>query len=160
MTFKSDETSTGEIRDLGTYYSDENGQFFIDKLDDGWYTITELEPAAGYSIKAPDSVEIYVEAGRGKVVTFENTPLSAIVVKKVDANTGDPLQGAWFRVRFLGGTSGTGGTIIAERQTSSNGTFVLTGLKAGTYVVEEITAPNGYVPVSYTHLTLPTKLEV
>ncbi len=145
VTFKSDETSTGEIRDLGTFYSDENGQFFIDKLDDGWYTITELEPAAGYSIKDPDSVEIYVEAGRGKVVTFENTPLSAIIVKKVDANSGDPLQGAWFRVRFLGGTSGTGGTVIAERQTSSNGTFVLTGLKAGTYIVEEISAPNGYV---------------
>ena len=145
VTFKSDNTSTGEIRDLGTYYSDENGQFFIDKLDDGWYTITELEPAAGYSIKDPATVETYVEAGRGKTVTFENTPLSAIVVKKVDANTGDPLQGAWFRVRYLGGTSGTGGTIIAERQTSSNGTFVLTGLKAGTYVVEEISAPNGYV---------------
>lgn len=145
VTFKSDETSTGEIRDLGTFYSDENGQFFIDKLDDGWYTITELEPAAGYSIKDPDSVEIYVEAGRGKVVTFENTPLSAIIVKKVDTNTGDPLQGAWFRVRFLGGTSGSGGTVIAERQTSSNGTFVLTGLKAGTYIVEEISAPNGYV---------------
>ena len=145
VTFKSDKTSTGEIRDLGTFYSDENGQFFIDKLDDGWYTIKELEPAAGYSIKDPDTVEIYVEAGRGKVVTFENTPLSAIVVKKVDANSGDPLQGAWFRVRFLGGTSGTGGTVIAERQTSSNGTFVLTGLKAGTYIVEEISAPNGYV---------------
>ena len=145
VTFKSDNTSTGEIRDLGTYYSDENGQFFIDKLDDGWYTITELESAAGYAIKDPASQEVYVEAGRGKIVTFENTPLSAIIVKKVDANTGDPLQGAWFRIRFLGGTSGTGGTIIAERQTSSNGTIVLTGLKAGTYVVEEISAPNGYV---------------
>ena len=145
VTFKSDKTSTGEIRNLGTFYSDENGQFKLDKLDDGWYTITELEPASGYSIKDPASQELYVEAGRGKVVTFENTPLSAIVVKKVDANTGDPLQGAWFRVRFLGGTSGTGGTIIAERQTSANGTFVLTGLKAGTYIVEEISAPNGYV---------------
>lgn len=145
VTFKSDKTSTGEIRNLGTFYSDENGQFKLDKLDDGWYTITELEPASGYSIKHPASQELYVEAGRGKVVTFENTPLSAIVVKKVDANTSDPLQGAWFRVRFLGGTSGTGGTIIAERQTSANGTFVLTGLKAGTYIVEEISAPNGYV---------------
>ena len=145
VTFKSDKTSTGEIRNLGTFYSDENGQFKLDKLDDGWYTITELEPASGYSIKDPASQELYVEAGRGKVVTFENTPLSAIVVKKVDANTGDPLQGAWFRIRFLGGTSGTGGTIIAERQTSANGTFVLTGLKAGTYIVEEISAPNGYV---------------
>jgi len=145
VTFKSDKTSTGEIRNLGTYYSDENGQFLLDKLDDGWYTVTELESAEGYAIKDPTSQEIYVEAGRGKVLTFENTPLSAIVVKKVDANTGDPLQGAWFRVRFLGGTSGTGGTIIAERQTSSNGTLVLTGLKAGTYIVEEISAPNGYV---------------
>ncbi len=145
VTFKSDNTSTGEIRDLGTYYSDENGQFSLSKLDDGWYTITELEPAAGYSIKEPASQEVYVEAGRGKTVTFENTPLSAIVVKKVDSNSGDPLQGAWFRVRFLGGTSGSGGTIIAERQTSSNGTFVLTGLKAGTYVIEEISAPDGYV---------------
>ena len=145
VTFKSDKTSTGEIRNLGTFYSDDNGQFKLDKLDDGWYTITELESAAGYAIKDPASQEIYVEAGRGKVVTFENTPLSAIIVKKVDANTGDPLQGAWFRVRYLGGTSGTGGTIIAERQTSSNGTIVLTGLKAGTYVVEEISAPNGYI---------------
>jgi len=145
ITFKSDKTSTGEIRNLGTFYTDENGQITLDKLDDGWYTITELESAAGYAIKDPATQELYVEAGRGKVVTFENTPLSAIVVKKVDANTGDPLQGAWFRVRFLGGTSGTGGTIIAERQTSSNGTFVLTGLKAGTYIVEEISAPNGYV---------------
>ena len=59
--------------------------------------------------------------------------------------TGDPLQGAWFRVRYLGGISGSGGTIIAERQTSSNGTFVLTGLKAGTYIIEEISAPDGYV---------------
>ena len=145
VTFRSDKTSTGEIRELGTYYSDENGQFKLSKLDDGWYTIKELEPAAGYSIKEPAEQEIYVEAGRGKTVTFENTPLSAIIVKKVDSATGDPLQGAWFRVRFLGGTSGTGGTIIAERQTSSNGTFVLTGLKAGTYVVEEISAPDGYV---------------
>lgn len=145
VTFKSDNTSTGEIRDLGTYYSDENGQFSLSKLDDGWYTITELEPAAGYSIKDPASQEVYVEAGRGKTVTFENTPLSAIVVKKVDSGSGDPLQGAWFRIRFLGGTSGSGGTIIAERQTSSNGTFVLTGLKAGTYIIEEISAPDGYV---------------
>ncbi len=145
ITFRSDDTSTGEIRDLGTFYTDESGQIKLDKLDDGWYTIKELEPAAGYSIKEPSEQQVYIEGGRAKSVTFENTPLSAIVVKKVDSSNGTPLEGAWFRVRFLGGTSGTGGTIIAERQTSSNGTFVLTGLKAGTYVIEEISAPNGYV---------------
>lgn len=46
---------------------------------------------------------------------------------------------------YLGGTSGTGGTVVGEYKTSSNGTIVATGLKAGTYVCEEISAPDGYV---------------
>ena len=48
-------------------------------------------------------------------------------------------------VRYLGGTSGSGGTIIGEYQTSSNGNIVITGLDAGTYVCEEISSPHGYV---------------
>ncbi len=78
-------------------------------------------------------------------VTFENIPKSALVIRKIDSDTGKPLANAWFRVRYLGGTSGSGGTIIGEYQTSSNGNIVITGLDAGTYVVEEISAPNGYV---------------
>ena len=34
---------------------------------------------------------------------------------------------------------------MGEYETSVNGTIVLTGMKKGTYVVEEISAPNGYV---------------
>ena len=63
----------------------------------------------------------------------------------MDSETGQPLEGAWFRIRYLGGTSGTGGTVIGEYCTSSNGTIVVTGLKAGTFVCEEISAPDGYV---------------
>ena len=55
------------------------------------------------------------------------------------------MEGAWFRIRYLGGTSGTGGTVVGEYRTSSNGTIVVTGLKAGTYICEEISAPDGYV---------------
>ena len=145
ITNASNDTFEGEINDLGTYYTDEAGQIKLDNLRDGWYRVTELEPAAGYSIKDPATQDCYIKAGTQKTLTFENTPLSAIVIKKVDADTGAPLEGAWFRIRFLGGTSGTGGTVIAERQTSSNGTIVLTGMKAGTYVIEEISAPDGYV---------------
>ncbi len=67
--------------------------------------MTELEPAAGYSIKDPATQDCYIKAGTQKTLTFENTPLSAIVIKKVDADTGAPLEGAWFRIRFLGGTA-------------------------------------------------------
>ncbi len=76
---------------------------------------------------------------------FENIPKSALVIRKIDSDTGAPLANAWFRVRYLGGTSGSGGSIIGEYATSSNGNIVITGLEAGTYVVEEISAPNGYV---------------
>ena len=63
----------------------------------------------------------------------------------MDSESGQPLEGAWFRVRYLGGTSGTGGTVVGEIKTSQNGTAILTGLAAGTYVCEEISAPDGYV---------------
>ena len=144
ITYASNNSFTGELNDLGTYFTDENGQIKLTKLRDGWYRVTEVESAAGYAIKDPATQDCFIQAGTGKVLTFENTPLSALIIKKVDADSGTMLQGAKFRVRYLGGTSGTGGTVIGEYTTSANGTIVITGLKAGIYVVEETKAPTGY----------------
>ena len=143
--YGSNHTDTGELNDLGTYFSDASGKIILPEIKDGWYKVTELEPASGYAIKEPATQECFISGGESKVLTFENTPLSAIVIRKVDSESGQPLEGAWFRIRYLGGTSGTGGTVIGEYCTSSNGTIVVTGLKAGTYVCEEISAPDGYV---------------
>ena len=143
--YGSNHTDTGELNDLGTYFSDASGKIILPEIKDGWYKVTELEPASGYAIKEPATQECFISGGESKVLTFENTPLSAIVIRKVDSESGQPLEGAWFRIRYLSGTSGTGGTVIGEYRTSSNGTIVVTGLKAGTYVCEEISAPDGYV---------------
>ena len=143
--YASNHTDTGELNDLGVHYTDESGKIILPEVQDGWYKVTELEPAPGYSIKEPATQECFISGGESKVLTFENTPLSAIIIRKVDSETGQPLEGAWFRIRYLGGTSGTGGTVLGEYRTSSNGTIVVTGLKAGTYVCEEISAPDGYV---------------
>ena len=143
--YGSNHTDTGELNDLGTYFSDESGKIILPEIKDGWYKVTELEAPHGYSIKEPATQECFISGGESKVLTFENTPLSTIIIRKVDSESGQPLEGAWFRVRYLGGTSGTGGTVIGEYRTSSNGTIVVTGLKAGTYVCEEISAPDGYV---------------
>ena len=143
--YASNHTDTGELNDLGTYFSDASGKIILPEVKDGWYKVTELEPAHGYAIKEPATQKCFISGGESKVLTFENTPLSAIVIRKVDSESGQPLEGAWFRIRYLGGTSGTGGTVIGEYRTSSNGTIVVTGLKAGTYVCEEISAPDGYV---------------
>ena len=143
--YGSNHTDTGELNDLGTYFSDASGKIILPEIKDGWYKVTELEPASGYAIKEPATQECFISGGESKVLIFENTPLSAIIIRKVDSESGQPLEGAWFRIRYLGGTSGTGGTVIGEYRTSSNGTIVVTGLKAGTYVCEEISAPDGYV---------------
>ena len=143
--YGSNHTDTGELNDLGTYFSDASGKIILPEIKDGWYKVTELEPASGYAIKEAATQECFISGGESKVLTFENTPLSAIIIRKVDSESGQPLEGAWFRIRYLGGTSGTGGTVIGEYRTSSNGTIVVTSLKAGTYVCEEISAPDGYV---------------
>ena len=143
--YASNHTDTGELNDLGTYYTDESGKIILPEVKDGWYKVTELEAPHGYSIKEPATQECFIAGGESKVLTFENTPLSAIIIRKVDSESGQSLEGAWFRIRYLGGTSGTGGTVVGEYRTSSNGTIVVTGLKAGTYICEEISAPDGYV---------------
>ena len=143
--YASNHTDSGELNDLGVYYTDESGKIILSEVKDGWYKVTELEAPHGYSIKEPATQECFISGGESKVLTFENTPLSAIIIRKVDSESGQPLEDAWFRIRYLGGTSGTGGTVVGEYRTSSNGTIVVTGLKAGTYICEEISAPDGYV---------------
>ena len=144
VTYASNNTGSGEINDLGTYYTGENGQFQLTGLRDGWYKVTEQEPPTGYAIKEATQ-EVYIKSGTGKVLTFENIPLSALVVWKYDSVTGAAVQGAVFQVKYLTGTSGTGGTVIGTYKTSANGSFTVTGLKEGTYIVEELSSDSGHV---------------
>ena len=144
VTYASNNTGSGEINDLGTYYTGENGQFQLTGLRDGWYKVTEQEPPTGYAIKEATQ-EVYIKSGTGKVLTFENIPLSALVVWKYDSVTGEAVSNAVFQVKYLGGTSGTGGTVIGIYKTSANGSFTVTGLKEGTYIVEELASDSGHV---------------
>ena len=144
VTYASNHTGSGEINDLGTFYTDESGQFQLTGLRDGWYKVTEQEPPTGYAIKEATQ-EVYIKSGTGKVLTFENIPLSALVVWKYDSVTDVAVQGAVFQVKYLTGTSGTGGTVIGTYKTSANGSFTVTGLKEGTYIVEELASDSGHV---------------
>ena len=78
--YGSNSTTTGELNNLGTFFSVENGQFFLDLLRDVWYRVTELEPAPGFTIKEPATQEFYVSGGESKVITFTNVPKNAIFV--------------------------------------------------------------------------------
>ena len=147
--YAGDGEAAGSLEDLGIYYSDENGQINLgktenDRLKPGWYKVTELEAPDGYQIKDPATQTIYLAGDDVKSLTFENTPLSAIIVLKKDSVNGNPVPGCTFQLRYLGGTSGTGGTVIGQKTTGTNGSVIWTQLEAGTYIVEEIEAADGY----------------
>lgn len=134
----------GTYESLGTKYTDANGIIHLDHLKEGWYRFTEVEAPAGYQLDEPSTQEIYLKGDDNATLTFKDTPLSAIIVMKKDGVNGKALPGATFQLRYLGGTSGTGGTAIGEKVTDQNGVCSWTGLKAGTYIVEEVKPAPGY----------------
>ena len=147
-------TSNGEAADapdsydFGEIVTDANGEIKLheqgQRLYPGEFTIEEVEPAPGFQMKEPTRQTVILHGGESKTVRFENTPLNAIIVEKYDSVTGEALAGATFQLRFLGGTSGTGGTIIGQKVTGQNGTTIWTGLTAGTYILEEVDPADGY----------------
>ncbi len=147
-------TSNGEASDapasidFGEILTDANGEIQLHeqgkRLYPGEYTITEVEPAPGFQMVEPTTQKIILHGGETKTVTFQNAPLNAIIVEKYDSVTGEALPGCTFQLRYLGGTSGTGGTIIGQKVTGKNGTAIWTSLEPGTYILEEVDPANGY----------------
>ena len=147
-------TSSGESAeapgtiDYGNILTDAKGEIRLHeqgkRLYPGEYTVTEVEPAPGFQMKDPSTQKIILHGSESKTLTFQNTPLNAIVVEKYDSVTHEALPGCTFQLRFLGGTSGTGGTTIGQKVTGKNGTAIWTGLKSGTYIVEEVDPADGY----------------
>lgn len=147
-------TSTGEAADapesydFGEITTDANGEIRLheqgQRLYPGEFTIEEVAPAPGFQLKEPTKQTVILHGGESKTVQFENVPFNAIIVEKYDSVTGEALAGATFQLRFLGGTSGTGGTVIGQKVTGKNGTAIWTGLTAGTYILEEVDPADGY----------------
>ncbi len=152
--YSSNHTSTGEINDLGTFYTDEDGRIELNGpemgelgLRDGWFRVQELAPLKGFAKADPDTQEAFVAAGQAHTFRFRNQPLSAICVWKYDRqHPNQAIEGAVFQIRYLSGnTSGTGGTVIGTFRTSANGSFTVTGLQKGTYIIEELSSDGNHV---------------
>ena len=146
ITWASNKTDTGELRDLGTFQTDEAGRIILEGIEDGWLNIEETRPAPGFQTPEDPVTEVYVKGGENKTVTISNTPLSALVVYKRDSVTGAGISGCLFQLRYLGGeTSGVDGTVVGTYVTSANGSFTVTGLKKGYYICEELESDSGHI---------------
>ena len=126
MTDKS-----GEIRlhDLDVLKDMENGV---------WLTVTELAAPKGY-LKAAESKDVYLEAGKTVEIKFDNRLRPSLQIMKLDVDTKEPLEGAVFVVK------NTEGETIGEYQTDSTGTVVVRDLDETIVTVEEKSAPENYL---------------
>ena len=144
--YGSDNTTTGEINDLGVFTTDEIGKITLTDVNRGWYKLVEESAPKGFGIQGRGVTEFYLEANTSKTVTVDNVPHSALVVYKYDAKTGKGLEGCRFELRYLSGnTSGTGGTVIGSYVTGPNGAFTVTNLKKGTYVCQELEGDGNHI---------------
>ncbi len=123
--------------EIGKYETDKDGVIIIDNLDPGWIKIVETKAPDGYLLdETPKDVEITNK--QFVKVTFENNPMSSVVIKKYDTNTKEPLAGAIFKV------TKKSGDVVGEYKTNDNGLIQIDNLPTGWYSAVEIKAPNGY----------------
>ena len=138
------------------------GRFPIDLLENGkTYTYTEVEAPDIYNLNTEPhefvaSYEITDDdvIWTGEKLEVENTRKTReVIVRKVDAETGEPLQGCVFTIAMIDPETGeqkvnakTGEPIylVENAVTDENGEYVIPEAPMGTYKFTEIKAPEGY----------------
>ena len=122
-----------------TRWTSTTNEHIIRNLPNDTYTITEVEAPKGYILnKTPVEFKV-TNTTRDVKVKIENTPrVSVVNILKIDKSTQQPLAGAVLLVKDSAGNE-------VAKFTSTTEPYVLTDLENGTYVLEEITAPAGYM---------------
>ena len=111
----------------------------IRNLANGKYTIEETSAPKGYLINENKTTFQITDSNRNVTIKIENAPKKVVVnITKVDQETNAPLAGAVLVVKDASGTE-------IARFTTTEQSYVLTDLENGTYTVEEISAPAGYI---------------
>ena len=124
---------------IGDYVTDEQGEISIPDLAVGAYYVEEIVAPEGYLLDKNNHKDFVINTVDPVIITFANEEMAELEVKKVDADTGEPLSGASIRVAYDGGSD------CYDVYTNDAGTATLSNLKSGTYTVTEITAPEGYL---------------
>lgn len=161
--FKLFDASNIQIGD--TYTSDSYGEIKIPDLDNGTYTLKEISAPENYQL--PQITETVVNINRttdlssdgtgDNIVTqiIKNASLKTIKIIKVDSeDTSKTLPGAEFKLYD------SNHILIGTYTTDSNGEIIISGLKVGSYILEETKAPAGYKlpdnPVTPVEITYDT----
>ena len=115
-----------------------------------WYDSTgKYQSLASYTGTGLDPVRAYI-----KIKATVTEDKGSLTINKVDADTGKALAGVTYRLFDSAGNK------VADATSGTNGKAVFTDLPLGSYIYQEISAPEGYVvddtkyPITITTETL------
>ena len=131
---------------VGEFISDANGMVVIENLPEGTYIIEEIQPPEGYLLDGENSKKtVNLSFENNQEVVFRDFAKPKLLIRKIDVDTGEPLEGAVIRVARRGSSEYT------EVTTGKDGTALLKGLEEDWYQVQEICSPEGYILDSAVH---------
>lgn len=111
----------------------------IKNLPNGTYTVAEKEAPAGYKLSEEEVEFTVTDSARNHTVKFYNEIKDRVVnITKIDKATGLPLAGAEIVIKDSEGNE-------FARFTSTTDPYIITDIADGTYTVEEVSAPAGYI---------------
>ena len=132
---------------VGTIVTNENGTGELVKLAPGVYTIEEIEAPAGYN-KNPNKVKIEARIKEPNTAYFDY--LATIAEKPITVTVGKTSTNE------VGAKVCVKGAVLAlynsndekvEEWTSDGNAHVFKGLAKGDYVIKEVKAPKGFLPL-------------
>nr|WP_122011775.1 SpaA isopeptide-forming pilin-related protein [Maliibacterium massiliense] len=143
--YREDDATPGQY----TLYDPANPTFTVDgsytsgMLPQGNYMVKEVQAPAGYTITSPAEHTFTITSGATvRFVVYNDAQGVIKLTKRGDAQNGSPLlTGAVFQLYK--------GSVAAENKvqgekTTADGVISWKNLDAGTYVVHEVSAPDGY----------------
>ena len=111
----------------------------IRNLPNGDYTLEEVSAPEGYKLNKNVQRFTISNSNRSVRINFENAPKKVVVnITKIDQATKQPLAGAVLVIKDTNGE-------IVYKFTTSTTSEVITDIDYGTYTVEELSAPEGYI---------------
>ena len=111
----------------------------IRNLSNGTYTVEEESAPNGYRLNKNKASFTISDDKRDIRIDFENAPEKVVVsISKIDSATKDQIAGAVIVVKDCKGE-------VVYKFDSKTTAEVITDLEYGTYTVEELSAPEGYI---------------
>lgn len=117
-----------------------DGSIIFRNLPLGSYSLQETATHPGYVLDSQQIQVEIVENGQIVTVTATNAPARGnISVAKTDEETGAPMSGVHFVLKDQSET------LVSEGDTDENGLLTFSGLRLGSYTVQEAGTKEGYV---------------